>query len=529
MKKGLVIALVIACWAARGQQTLDTATVKARRVIVTPRIDGFSFDARQARPAAGETATDLLSRLPGVQIDQQGSPIIRGSGQIKLFIDGRPAESYASTVAEALRLISADNIARVEVITHPSARYDAEGVDAVINIFTKKQLTDGVSGSANAQIANRTTEYQVRAAWRKHHWMVNTEGGRYAYHYNSYSLLNRADPGAHLLQTQDYDERNHNEYASTTVTWTPDTLITLNLGYRYSQGHGRSLTNLDNAFSEGDTSTSAYSTFTNSINQRQLHTLNWGLFGSTRNRSLKYELMASWFGQTRATNYTQTGNGPVQTSHNDIDNRELALQGDLTKKLGPQMTIETGVKSTFRQFHNQNLLSPDSTRSNRFFFRRSIIAFFLSYTVDLGKWKIRLGGRYEQTHWPLHFADTALTPPDYKNFIPDLTLSYIPAPGHTLSAGYSRKLIRPYIDNLNPVVNYLDSLNITYGNPALRPAYSDNYELNYNYRKSAWLLTTTLFLRRTSQSIENIRLLQSGGVVASTYANIAKNSILGLT
>jgi ferric enterobactin receptor len=528
-----IFFLFLSPFLVRGQRVLDTATITARRIIVTPRLDGFVFDARQTHPAAGEMVTDLLRRLPGVQIDEQGAPIIRGSGQVKVFIDGRPSEAYASTVAEALKLLPADNIAKIEVITHPSARYDAEGVDAVINIFTKKQQADGASGSLNSQFANRSSQFQAETAWRKHRWVVNADASRYTYHYNSNSVLNRTDPASHLLQTKAYDERSHNLSAGATLSWLADSLVTMNLRYQYGQAHGKTFVDCDNqvgdiaAWSIGDIA--AWSTHTDNPTHRHLHSLNWGIFGSTRNRSLEYDAMANWFSLQRASDYTQTGYGPTQTSQNHLDNRELALQGDITKKFPGHMTLDAGVKGSFRKFTNQNLLTPDTAHSNRFYFHRAILALYGSYTLLLGDWKMRFGARYEQTHWPLHFRDTALTPPDYKNFLPDATISFNLAKGQSLSIGYSRKLVRPYIDDLNPVVNYIDSLNIEYGNPSLRPALQNNYELNYNYHQPVWLLNTSLFLRQTKHSIQNIRLLQPGGIIASTYENIADNYTAGLT
>ena len=514
---------------SRFHQDLDTATVSARRIIISNRIDGFSFDARQLRPAAGETATDLLRRLPGVLIDEQGAPVIRGSGQIKLFIDGRPSEAYASTIAEALKLVAADNIAKVEVITHPSARYDAEGVDAVINIFTKKQLADGVAGSLNTQWANRSTQLQADLTWRKHSWVVNTYAGRYGYHYSSRSILDRSTATDYLRQTQDYDEHAHNEWAGATATYILDSLVTMNLHYQFGQAHSKTLIDYDNDFYTKDSFTGGYGTHTDNPAHRRLHTASWGLFGSSRNHKWEYDAMANVFDIRRENNYVQTGDGTTETSHNSLFNREWAFQADATRHLNPKSQLEAGLKTSIRDFANQNLLTPDTARSNEFHFRRTIVAAYVNYNLTLGDWKFRLGARYEQTHWPLHFSDTAFTPADYKNFLPNLVISRSLGQSHTVSIGYSRKLIRPWIDNLNPVVNYTDSLNIQYGNPGLQPAYSNNYELNYNYKKTIWLLTTSLFVRQTLHSIENIRLLQPGGIIASTYGNIAGNYVAGLT
>ncbi|HVU95424.1 MAG TPA: TonB-dependent receptor [Puia sp.] len=554
MKKGLIVILSLSILvAARGQdsprfhQNLDTATITARRALITSRIDGYTFDAQRLHPAAGETATDLLRSLPGVLLDQQGAPIIRGSGQVKVFINGRPSDIYAATVAEALKLIPAGDIAKIEVITHPSARYDAEGVDAVINIYTKQRQADGVSGSFDGQAANGNSQHLAQLAWRTRRWILDAAASRYAYHYSSNITLDRISPASHLHQAEDFADRTHNEYAGAGLSFLADSLTTLSLHYKYSQGLGKTLIDyrnrLDNAGAPGNpgfpidspnnTAGNTWLTHTDNPTTRSFQTLNFDWSGTLPTHSLEYHLLATAFDQRRENDYEQTSTQPtspsIQTSRNRIINRELAIQADITKHLTPQLTLDAGLKTAFRHFANQNLLTPETTRSDSFYFHRSILAAYTSLTLHTGHWTLRTGARYEQTHWPLHFADTTLTPPDYKNFLPDAAVGYDLSTGQSISAGYSRRLIRPYIDNLNPVVNYVDSLNIEYGNPALRPAISNNYELNYGYRKAAWFINTSLFVRQTVHSIENIHLLQTTGVIAGTYANIADNTTAGLT
>lgn len=545
MKKGLIITIlsISLCTAATSQdsrpadttrfhQNLDTATITARRPLITPRLDGFSFDARQLHPAGGETATDLLRQLPGVLIDDAGAPIIRGSSQVKLFVDGRPSDVYATTIAEALRLIPAANIARIEVITHPSARYDAEGVDAVINIYTKQRQSDGTSGSFDGHWTSANNQYLAQLVWRKRRWVFDAGNSRYAYDYTSKSTLDRTSPSSHLEQTEDFTDRTHNEYAGAGLSFLADSLTTLSLHYKYSQGHGKTLIDYaNNLIQLGSTADKAWLTHTDNPTTRHFQTFNLDWSGASRTRSLEYHFLATTFDQRRENDYEQTRSEPTssQTSHNNIINREFALQADLTKHLNAHITLEAGSKAAFRHFANKNLLTPDAPKSDSFYFHRSILAAYASITIHTGKWTIRLGTRYEQTHWPIHFADTAVTPPDYKNLLPDAALSFEHSKTQSLTAAYSRKLIRPYIDNLNPVVNYTDSLNIAYGNPSLKPAVSNNYELNYSYRKTAWFINTALFLRQTLHSIENLRILRQGGVIASTYANIDNNYTAGLT
>lgn len=527
---------------------LETVTITARKPLVTPRTDGFSYDATQDIPIAGETATDLLRKLPGLEVSPEGAPLMRGSSRIRVFIDGKPSTAYAGSVAEALQQIPVENIVRVEIITRPSARYDAEGTDGVIHIFTAKPAEDGSSGSFNGFLGNRNRQLSGNLTLRKRAWILQADAG-YADNSNRLTgTLHRtgqaAAQGTDLLQQQTTNSTTTNRNARVNANWLADTLTTLNFSYSYSKRSDESGMELDNFLSVNNEAADRFTRYTDNPSGRYLHTLNGGLFRKSRDKSAEYSFMAGWFYQGLESSYrldqVRDGQADYREANRTLTgNRELALQADMTKKIRKTMELETGIKAEFRRFSNhrafevfdfrQETYVPDYGRTDRFYFDRTILAAYLSYTAKLGEWELKAGGRYEHTHWPLHFGDTSVTAQAYRNLLPNLMVSRQLSHAHGFSAGYARKLLGPYFVYLNPIPNYIDSLNLEYGNPYLRPVITHQYDITHTYQKSRWLVNTALFINQTNNSIETVRILKPGGRIENTYENIGALRTIGTT
>jgi ferric enterobactin receptor len=524
---------------------LASVTITARRMPISPRIDGFSYDASRDRPVAGETASDLLRKLPAVIVSPEGSPTIRGSSAIKVFIDGRPSEAYANSITEALKQVPSENISRIEVITQPSARYDAEGVDAVILIFTKKPLNNGISGAANAQASNLNASITNNLNIRHGKWLTNIGAGYYYNNNPSGSNLIRTEgtggATSSLVQQRDNRSELNSVFAAVNVLRSIDSLSSWNAGYRYGEFWGPDVNMVFNRFVSG----SQINEFSRNIdNSSGIHTntLNAGYVKKSGDRKTELNILGLYFYQKRSGTYVleQTTGQQItyrENSHNKVDNQEIAFQADLTKETMSKSVFETGVKASYRDLDNSNNFGvydtnagdylPDNIRSNTLWFRRAIIAGYVSYLLNLDKWTIRTGIRYEHTLFKLEFSDAAIKVPDYKNFLQSLLISRSFQNGGQFSIGYSKKLLRPYIAYMNPVVNYTDSLNLEFGNPNLRPVITHALEGAYSYTGKFTVLSLSAFINQNKNSIENIRTLNNGGFVESTYLNVASNLTLG--
>jgi outer membrane receptor protein involved in Fe transport len=524
---------------SRANNALATVTITARRPLITSKIDGFIYNAGQDIQSAGESATDLLRKVPGVQVDQNGSPQMRGSNKIQVFIDGRPSVTYASSVSEALSRISADNIKTIEVITHPSAKYDADGVDGVIKIQTKRPVNDGLTGTATATLGTRFNEQTSAFTWKQRKVILTMDFARdYATNLTTSTLVrNDLVSNTGLRQNKEVSGDSKGLYAGANFIYVPDTLTTVNAGYRYGGNRFGAETTLA-SFADAD----AFSRTINNPSNRFLNAVNAGWLHTSPDKLTEINLMAYYFYQGQNGNYLLDQYRSSQRDYseknfNHIDNSEFSFQADVSKKLKSGNGLEFGAKGAFRYFSydnrfdvldpNQLAYLPDSKRADRFWFNGATIATYISYTLKLNTWQIKSGLRYEQVHRPLHFENIELRMPDFQNLLPNLIVYKKISGSQQISIGYARKLLGPYINYQNPVVNYIDSLNLEYGNPHLKPAVTNSYDLSYTFQKSGWLLNLALFYNQTGNSIERVRIEQPGGVVANTYDNIGDNKIWG--
>jgi hypothetical protein len=500
-------------------KTLTGVTLTSQRPVITLRADGFLYDATQDVINAGESTIDLLQKLPGVQVDPNGVPSMRGSSRIKVFIDDKPSESYAPSITDALRMIPAENIARIEIITHPSARYEGEGVDGVLRIYTKRPLSDGISGNINGYIQNRARVITGNIAIRRKQWIITGDAGYFYSNNIFWTTLRRTDNTSHtLLQRQVRANKATNISMGIGITWLIDSLNTLSVGYRPGLGWDHVYTQID--YSIGSTS---FGRFIDNPYKRYVLPVNWSYIRKTKNKKGEFSLFGNWFNHHVQSDYDLQQGSYKEINSNTVWNKELTVESNYMYGV-----FEGGIKGSFRRYRNNSVFIPDADRSQNFYFPRDIYAAYLSQTFTVKGFRIRTGVRYEQTVLSLNLSDTSFRIHDYKNLLPNILISRN-FDSHILTAGYSRKIFRPYLGYLSPIINYIDSLNISYGNPYLDPSVSNNFDLTYSYNKKEWLISTGLFWNQALRSIEAVALLKPGGVIERTYQNISSNTTSGMS
>lgn len=523
---------------------LAPVVISSTLPVIKFRIDGFTYNAQNDIPAAGETASDLLRKLPAIVVNPEGSPTIRGSSAIKVFINDRPSEAYASSITEALKQVPSETIARIEVITQPSAHYDAEGVDAVILIYSKKSINNGLSGIVNGQASNRNPSLTENLNIRHNRWIsVVSAGYSYSYNPNQNDLTRTGTNGPASSLTQRRETARESNWISASINtfYTIDTLSTWNAGYSLRPFWGSESNWLANTL----LSNNATHYFTREIDRESTflsHALNGGYVKKSSDRKTELNILALCTYEDLDGNYIlQQVQHPKPVYHEDnknsLKNLGLSAQADLSKQFSNKSVLDMGIKvaytdhksdSYFRVYNSAlNEYVPDNARSNSFQFNRVMLAVYSSYLFNVGAWKLRTGVRYEHTLLNLRFSNTSLEVPDYQNLMPSVLVSRSFSDNHQLSFSYSKRLTRPYISYLNPIVNYVDSLNLEFGNPALRPMTAHNTEVAYTYTNKGFLLTSSLFFNQIKNGFENIRSVKAGGIVESTYMNVSSNRTLG--
>lgn len=523
---------------------LSEIVVRGNRPVIAPSVDGFDYNPENDIVVPGSNASDMLRKIPMVTVDQNGNPSLRGSSNIRVFIDDKPSDIYAPTVADALKQIPAEHIVKIEVILYPSAKYDAEGTDGVINIITRRSRFNATNGTLRLRLGNRNQEFSPDMNIRRGNWIFNLNSGASLGNNMSWADLMRHDIfDTRLTQNSESDSRSRAVYAGLNIIYIINDLHTLSGSYRFRTN--RSMTerfSLNNYF-EQDSLTDSFTRLTNTRDGNDLNSISLTYNGKSRNRKKQYNIYLFGFIQSGINNYDldQLRKQTVDYSERmggRQTNNEITVQADYSQTLNDNITWDAGAKSAFRVFglvndleaydFSQSKFVKDEFRSNHFDFDRGIHAAYGNLIMRYAKWQVRVGLRYEHTALKTIFKDTSLTIPNYKNFIPSIVIGRNFNQQHSLKFSFGRRIFRPGLNTLNPGYNYIDSFNIQAGNPYQVPEETNRYELTYNYNSRQFFFMSSLYYFAMHNGIEQIRTPLGAAVFMTTYQNIGSTDFFGL-
>ncbi|QIX61149.1 TonB-dependent receptor [Hymenobacter sp. BT18] len=553
-------------------QKLGEVTVTGERPVIESKPDRLVYNADQDATNAGGTASDILRKTPMVNVDGDGNVQLRGTSNVRILINNKPSAMLSGNLAEALKQIPADQIKAIEVVTSPSAKYDAEGSGGVINIVLKKNSLQGTNGSVGATAGNRNQSLNGSLNAKRGKFGVNTKltGFRNLYPYRSSTT--RTDfvpsPGGERQVLGQLEQRSVSEnigkggYGQVEFTYDPSPLHSFTLSGNGNQYQSSSPQELFNQYRQ--TTPSAPGQFSldtlysrDIVQQFQFrnYDLNAGYtrtFGEAQPRR-EWSVLAQHTQNRNTQEYSldqyhaaDVQKGPLEyqeRSHNLARNTETTLQTDYTHPFSPTSTLEAGAKTIRRTVSSDYSLDtlltrvqPDFVRSvrrsNAFDYNQNVLAAYATYGFTLDSvYNFSLGARLERTDIRGEFqGENGRFSNDYLNVLPNLSVSRtLGKPGQTLRFSYSRRIQRPQIYYLNPYVNQSTPSSISYGNPNLSPEITDSYELSYGTFGEKTSLNVSTYTRRTGNSIEEFnRYNEELARTETTFGNLATNTTFGL-
>jgi ferric enterobactin receptor len=529
---------------------LSEATVETEKSLVETQIDKIVYNADKDISIKGGNGTDVLRKVPMVSVDLDGNVMLQGTSNIKVLINNKPSSIMAASVGDALKMIPADEIEKVEVITSPSAKYDAEGTGGIINIITKKKTMEGVSGSIYAGAGTRSSNLFSNLTWRKSRFGTGLSLGGFMYQGKGDLTTTRTTDYSILTQ----NGTNKNKGAGPYIQWTTDFDIN-------SKNNISSSLRVNDFSFKSDGLTNNHTVFYNSSSTLNDFTSDFKTetTGNNYDASLDYKRTFTkpdqeWTASAQLTNsdrdidYNVTRNyssdiWQVESSLNKSSNREMTFQSDYTHPFSKKFTLEVGAKSIIRnvksdydydyEFSPNLPVLPGSTNSdNLFLYDQNVYAGYAQGALTLSKWGFKAGTRYEKTDVHGDFDQNSTTfNSDYDNLIPSATVSYRKPGKYSYKLSYTQRIQRPSMNYLNPYVNNSDPNNISYGNPNLTAEKSHAFELGYSLFKSYGSFTFTGFHRFTENAIESVKFIDTTIYhrYVSTYGNIGKNYSTGLS
>jgi ferric enterobactin receptor len=531
---------------------LKEVTVEGQKAIFEEKVDRTVYNAEHDQTNKGGDATDVLRKVPMLSVDLDGNPSLRGSTSVKVLINNRPSTIAASSIADALKQIPAEMIKSVEVITSPSARYDAEGSAGIINIITKKNTMNGFSLGFDSSVGLRGSNLGLNGSYRKGKMGFSLSGfGRAGYNVNG-SFNNSQSTFSNdttFLSLQNADTRNNFAFGRYQFGWDYDinerNYITssVQFGLRNNKSFQDNL--LTQSFENGVfTRNELYDVNTKDLSNNWDVNLNYT--HTTKKPQEEFSILTQYSRNDRNNDFIRDfiENSDGRTAFdiknlNKSYNEEITLQADYQNPITKTQMVELGAKqilrnvtsdySTFNKDDNGNYVLINNSSSNNIFnYNQNVSAGYLSYTLGfLKNYTAKAGLRYEYTDITAHLQnENDRQIPSYGTLVPSVNISKKLKNGNTLKAAYNRRIQRPSIQFLNPNIQAGNRNQQTIGNPDLRPEFTNNFELSYNTRYKIASFSITGFLRNTNNSIESIREAH-GDTIVTRYGNIGLQNSYG--
>ena len=522
---------------------LNEVVVRAEKSSVEIKLDKKVYNVGQDMMVKGGTVSDVLDNVPSVSVDTEGNISLRGSDNVRILIDGRP--SYAVNIAEALRQLPADAVDKVEVITNPSARYDAEGGSGLINIILKKGKNQGFNGTlitsigipetygltANLNYKTEKLNYFTTAGYSRR----TTEGGGKT---NS-EYFNKDGSFRNFLDEDRENERSRDGFNGRAgMEWTvaPNTYWTNAINYQKDNGENTDLINFNNFDAARNFSGSTYRLGTGeTAGENVEYTSN--LIKNFNDKGHKLTIDGSISRNTDDNQSIITGNNFNNTLNNQVQ-KQAQLQVDYVLPLGEGSQFEAGYKGSFGDLNNQYYVLDEkgirvNNLSDTLEFIENINAIYTQYGFKKNKFSYLFGLRWEDTNIEVNLLETnKLNTKKYNNLFPSAFVSYEISDQSNITSSYSKRISRPRGRFMNPAVNYASNVNIFQGNPDLDPSLTDKFDFGYIKRWEKITFNTSAYFEDTKDVFSFVRSLSGDEVngipvILSRPINLGKEQKYG--
>ncbi|MEY4383712.1 MAG: hypothetical protein RI995_1254 [Bacteroidota bacterium] len=538
------------------EKVLQEVVVEGQRALIEEKVDRTVYNAEKDATNRGGDAIDVLKKVPMLSVDMDGNPSLRGSSNIKVMINNKPSTILATSITDALKQIPADMIKSVEVITSPSAKYDAEGSAGIINIITKKNTLQGITLNINSSAGIRGSNLGLNGNFRNKNWGLSLGGfGRSEYNvlgsFESTQITTAAN-GSQTTNIQTADSRRQGLFGNYQLgfDWDINKFNSITSSVRFGMRNGN---NWQDGLKQVRNGVATSLRNTNSLDLSSNVDINVDYTHTYEKAQKEFSILSMYSKNNRANDFYNDIMNPNATmsqimssikNENTSYNEEMTFQLDYQTPISKTQMLEIGAKgigrnvtSDYKSFINATgnaesgytQVNLATLPSNVFDYTQNIVGAYANYNFTTkNKWSIKAGGRYEYTDITASFLKKEgqnLTIPPYGVFVPSVNLSKTLRKG-TWRFSYNRRIQRPGIQNLNPNVNATNPLNISMGNPNLAPEYTSNYEVNYSRYVKQTYISAALFVRNTTGAINQIRTV-SGDTVKTKSVNIGSETSYG--
>ena len=537
-----------------GTITLSEDAEKLQEVVVRGEIsrtefklDKRVFNVGKDLSTTGASALDVLNNVPSVNVDIEGQISLRGSRGVQILINGKPSV-IASEEGNTLGTITADMIDRIEVITNPSAKYDAEGTSGIINIVIKKDQRKGLNGSVSVNTGAPDSH------------SIGISLNRRSEKFNLFSQLGygiRELPDDRI--NRNVDLVNNTTVLSTGTEYRNETYYNFVLGTDYYIDENNVLTLSGNfameledqpsttSFTSLDASNDVVSEWQRTeVTEAENPKLQFELqykkdFNGDEDHTLVFSSLGNFFGKDQSSDFINTtlsgtDNDAEQKTRTDFKESVYTFKLDYTRPFSEKWKVETGAQYVINDVKNDYEVSDfengsfiiDPGLTNIFDFDQNVLGLYSTGSYEGSKWGIKAGLRLEQTNLNTLLENTnQANEQNYTNLFPSVHSSYKFTDKISVQAGYSKRVYRPRMWDLNPFFNIRNNFSIRQGNPDLQPEFTDSYEITSIYILGKTSLNFGAYYRYTTDVIERVSFF-ANNVNTVRPENIGENKVTGI-
>ncbi|CAM4335617.1 outer membrane beta-barrel family protein [Zobellia nedashkovskayae] len=511
------------------------------------KLDKRVFNVGKDISSTGASALEVLNNVPSVNVNIEGQISLRGSQGVQVLINGKPS-ILTGEGGNALGTITSDMIERVEVITNPSAKYDAEGTSGIINIVIKKEEREGFNGSISLNTGSPDNHsFGLSLNRRTERFNLFSQlGAGYRELPNDTENINRNLIDGTSISSIGEEFRNEEFYniiLGTDYYINENNVLTLSGNFAYEIEDQPSQTNYESRDADNQLVSEWERTeTTEATNPKYQYELQYKSdFKDHEDHDLLFSALGNFFGKDQSSDFddvTISGDDSdaKQRTRTEFKEAEYTFKLDYTRPFNEQWTMEVGGQYVMNDVSNDyevddlenDIFVSNEGLTNVFEYDQKVLAAYGTGAYEGEKWGVKAGVRMENTNLNTLLKNTdQKNDQKYTNLFPSAHSSYKFSDRVSMQAGYSRRVYRPDLWDLNPFFNIRNNFNIRQGNPDLQPEYTDSYEVTSIYVLGKASLNFSVYHRYTTEVIESIYTYEDD-VTISKPENIGTNKATGI-
>ncbi|WP_299440749.1 TonB-dependent receptor [uncultured Aquimarina sp.] len=504
-------------------EALDDVVVIAEKTTVEIKLDKKIYNVGKDLTVSGGTVSDVLDNVPSVSVDVEGNVALRGNDNVRILINGKPSGLVGLSGTDALRQLPAESIERVEVITSPSARYDAEGTAGILNIILRRSKLQGLNGaltvntgyplqagiSGNLNYRTGDLNFFTTSGYNYREVPGNSLSETRFFNIDSETLVD--NPDTFLNEKRDFDRIRKGLNTNVGLEWYINNSSSVTTSFLYrSSDNERNTTNL---ITEPDANGNILSSNLRidpevEDDVTKQYSLNYNKDFNDSGHKLTFDFQIENSEEEEDSRITQENISTIELVNTIEKQDRILIQTDYVLPIGKKSQFELGYRGNFNeldteflvQFDNNGSITTDTNLSNNLIFKEQVNAAYTQFGSKAGKFSYLLGLRVEGTRITIDQKTSGdFNKKVYTDIFPTVNLGYKLSDKQSLTLGYNRRIRRPRSRFINPFPSRSSATNIFQGNPDIDPSYSNAFDLGYLNRMGKLTLNSSIYYNRSTQ------------------------------